>query len=669
MNTILKGFPTEISKEIEMPSIAELILMPMFFDCHIDDVYKYGSDFHRKLIDLTPLRNNKKTVSVMSEVRFLGADLRSCTGNGGSPDKEWHIDCEENEDRRHIYHEDRDIVHLITNDVTSMTEFNENEIILPISPNRPFDEFMEYIYNNINNLGIKGRKMPSNKIVTFTNHMHRATNPSRPELKFMFRIVETDRNREPSRYSGSHTVYAIGKGGKEIENVYTDSKQVILTIPETIKNNQEKIDMNINQCESNSNEKRSLVIDELAWESTAVTDTNPLFDFTPMDSIMIISNNDFSDSDKNRELNRFFENVDRSVKLRCEDGSEIDAITVKGFFENSERPIAGSYISLTTSQSKKVKDGKVYDIIFDKNSNFHFKLKDGLKFKYPKGVYVEQKKDTNVIKIDVYDKEAINNKRAENQDGKVVIKGFPTEIGEHIELPDMAELLTYPMFVDVPIEEAYKYATDFQRKLINLAPIRGNKKYTTLYSQVKFLDPNHRSCTGLPSDKDEDKEWHIDTEEDGFEGQMNRYYEETDFVHLLTSKATSMTEFNLNEITLDFDPMSHTTEEFYKYLHGNIKKLGIIGASMPSNRFVTFTNHLHRATPSNRIEFKFMFRIVETDRERPPSSPTYNRDTEGVIMNGNRENIRNISQQEDKIIIHLPETISKSGIYLPKHRG
>lgn len=104
MEVILKGFPTEISEHIELPTIAELLLYPMFFDVDIEDVYKYGTDFHRYLIDKTPLRNNKRHISVLSEVRFMGPNLRSCTKNIPDPVREWHIDCEENEDGRHIYH-------------------------------------------------------------------------------------------------------------------------------------------------------------------------------------------------------------------------------------------------------------------------------------------------------------------------------------------------------------------------------------------------------------------------------------------------------------------------------------------------------------------------------------------------------------------------------------
>lgn len=59
---------------------------------------------------------------------------------------------------------------------------------------------------------------------------------------------------------------------------------------------------------------------------------------------------------------------------------------------------------------------------------------------------------------------------------QVVLKGFPTEISDKIELPYNAELLTYPQFLDCPAEEVWKYGTDFQKKLLSMAPLRNNKK-------------------------------------------------------------------------------------------------------------------------------------------------------------------------------------------------
>lgn len=236
-----------------------------------------------------------------------------------------------------------------------------------------------------------------------------------------------------------------------------------------------------------------------------------------------------------------------------------------------------------------------------------------------------------------------------------VIKGFPTEISDYIELPDIAELLMYPIFFDTPIEIAYKYGTDFQRKLIDMTPLRHTKKYITVLSEVRLLDKYNRSCTNFNSYmmNHPENEWHIDCEENE-DKTMTKIFEETDMIHLLTSKATSMTEFNKNEIKIDKDL---TYDEFYQFIRKN--KHLIIPQKMPHNRIVTFTNHLHRATPSQRIEFKYMFRVVETDRKRPPSNPTYNKDFITTIINLKGEKEKNVKREYDKTIIFIPSSMKK----------
>ena len=198
--TVLKGFPTEVSEYIDLPDIGELILYPSFFDIRIEDAYKYGTEFQKYLFDKVPLRHDKKHISVLWQVRLLTPRTRSCTGvpKNGDSSREWHIDCEE--EKEHIYARETDRVHLLTNKVTSPTEFLEEEVVVDKSPSTPYAEFIEYFHNNIHKFNVKPKAMEHNRIVTFTNHMHRATASKRPEFKFMMRLVETDREREPAEY-------------------------------------------------------------------------------------------------------------------------------------------------------------------------------------------------------------------------------------------------------------------------------------------------------------------------------------------------------------------------------------------------------------------------------------------------------------------------------------
>lgn len=248
----------------------------------------------------------------------------------------------------------------------------------------------------------------------------------------------------------------------------------------------------------------------------------------------------------------------------------------------------------------------------------------------------------------------------------VILRGFPTEITEEIELPPIAELLTYPIFFDMPIEQAYRYGTDFQKKLISMVPLRGGKRFTSILSEVKFLDPYTRSCTGFSKESMEDsrKEWHIDSEEYAEKGWMGGYEQETDIIHLLSSECTAMTEFNLNEIEVDF-PAGRFLPDYIQHLRDNWDRYGIQGKDAPANRIITFSNHLHRAKAPKTYEFRYMFRVVETDRLRPPSMNPYNKNYITRVMTANNVHVPNVQQLDDRIVIYLPQSVKDSLDYRP----
>lgn len=204
---VIKGFPTEISEYIELPDMAELMVYNQFYDMDADAVRKYGSYLHRYLLDKTPLRNDKKHVSVMSQVRIMFPDMRSCTRHYADPDDEWHIDSEVLEDGKEIYHRPTDTVHLLSNDVQCATEFNTEEFTIQFDYSKEYVEFKKWFRENAVHL-IKPKKMPANKIVTFDNHIHRATNPQQIEFRYMFRVTETDRGRPPA-YEFDETQNAV----------------------------------------------------------------------------------------------------------------------------------------------------------------------------------------------------------------------------------------------------------------------------------------------------------------------------------------------------------------------------------------------------------------------------------------------------------------------------
>lgn len=201
----------------------------------------------------------------------------------------------------------------------------------------------------------------------------------------------------------------------------------------------------------------------------------------------------------------------------------------------------------------------------------------------------------------------------------ITVKGFPTQVGKYIELPDMAELLVYPYFVDNYIDDVYRKSPSFLKYLLDQVPLKGNKKYISVRSEVKFIHPQSRSCTNHYSAPTghalHDFEWHIDSDI-----SLELYNEETDIVHLLSSDVECLSDFNKNEFTLDLDPAT-PYQDFIEIL-GRECRDKIIPQKAEPNRIITFTNHLHRAKPSTQHELRYMLRVVESDRDREPSHPT-----------------------------------------------
>lgn len=182
------------------------------------------------------------------------------------------------------------------------------------------------------------------------------------------------------------------------------------------------------------------------------------------------------------------------------------------------------------------------------------------------------------------------------------VKGFPTEIGDYIELPDVAELLMYPNFTKVPIELYYKYGSDFHRMLIDKAPLRNCKKNILVFNQLKILGQNLYSSF-KPYERP--YQWHVD--------QTNLLDPEK-ICHVLVSNCEARTEFNCNDnIIVDFDLSD--SHEFSKKLDENKDKIGLTGKKIDPNRFVTFTDHLHREPPAERLQFRFFLLFEETDED------------------------------------------------------
>jgi hypothetical protein len=187
------------------------------------------------------------------------------------------------------------------------------------------------------------------------------------------------------------------------------------------------------------------------------------------------------------------------------------------------------------------------------------------------------------------------------------IPGFPKQVSDVIEMPNIAELLMYPMFQLATPECVRKYGTEFQKKLLEMTPLKGNQKYISILSYVSIIYPGLRAMTShTPSTRK--TEWHID-------GEIHRYQNPTETFHLLTSECTSMTEFNSYPIEMEIPPhMSYI--EMINLLESNPKIFPVEPGRIEAGRIYTFENHLHQATPPKSVEFRYTWRIHETDMDK-----------------------------------------------------
>lgn len=194
---------------------------------------------------------------------------------------------------------------------------------------------------------------------------------------------------------------------------------------------------------------------------------------------------------------------------------------------------------------------------------------------------------------------------------KIQIEGFPAEVSEQIEMPDIAELLLYPMFKRADIDLFRKHATDFQKKLLDMTPLRNNTKYATVLSTVTIMDSSKRVVTrgNLEDDK---REWHLDGQ-----GERDDLWETRETLHLLLGHTTDTTEFNIKP--MEFDVPSHWDRaDFKRYINSEQVYRTLVPQKMELGKIHTFTNrHIHRAVPTSGIQFRYTFRVRESYRNEP----------------------------------------------------
>ena len=230
----IRGFDElKFGPKIEVPDVAELLMEPFFFDASVEDVYEYGSDFQKGVLDSIPGlgKNGKNVISVQSQIKFLGPDFLSCTFTDG-----WHIDSQEASEVPEKFYPldvETDIVHLLTNKTSSTTLFpSKSFFVEELSEDSTNKDLRDYFLRHPELLEDVS-SLPDNQIVTFTNHFHRASNPTKYEFRYVFRVTETDRKRPtywtPDKVNSS--VVMDTNINSYVTSILKNDEHIVINIP------------------------------------------------------------------------------------------------------------------------------------------------------------------------------------------------------------------------------------------------------------------------------------------------------------------------------------------------------------------------------------------------------------------------------------------------------
>lgn len=213
---------------------------------------------------------------------------------------------------------------------------------------------------------------------------------------------------------------------------------------------------------------------------------------------------------------------------------------------------------------------------------------------------------------------------------KYVSTGFPKVVSPKIELPSIEELLLMPFLNNVKIEDAYKYGCEFQKEVLDKTQFFG-KNHIYVQWMITLQTPE---ISPVINQYALDKEWHVDGRDT---------YEENDFVfHLMVNETTSMTDFNTAEFELDL-PSNQTSELISRInMEGTKENSLLVPQTIEPNRIYRFNNnHIHRAKRVTKPEFRFFYRVAETDERMPDDSPDY---YSSFVFHGDRSPISNVKQ-------------------------
>lgn len=221
-------------------------------------------------------------------------------------------------------------------------------------------------------------------------------------------------------------------------------------------------------------------------------------------------------------------------------------------------------------------------------------------------------------------------------------EGFPTlKISEHIELPSIAELLRNPCFNMADIEDVYKNGGEINRYLLSKTPLTNTKKYVTVYTFLQYLEPK---VLPVPS-----SDWHCD-------GVNSPYYSDDLFHTMMNNTSLCSTHFLENEVEVEIDDsidvrnMRH--RDFRKFIHENGDSWGFKTKEVEPNKMYSWNcRHPHKAQNPIRKEFRFFWKVCESDFHKPAPYDVARKNASVVFLGNDGQSILNIEHGQRGIII------------------
>lgn len=234
---------------------------------------------------------------------------------------------------------------------------------------------------------------------------------------------------------------------------------------------------------------------------------------------------------------------------------------------------------------------------------------------------------------------------------EVIVPGFPEVADDFIELPNIAELLNEPFWGLISAEDLRKYGTDLQKSILDRVPLTHKRKSIIIQITVNYLYPGvisvpNKSWSGTEA------EWHRD-------GNSILTVEDPDICHLMISPSDASTDFNEHPFTVKI-PSGMNSQELINMINMNATRFPFTPKRVEPQKFVTFSDHFHRATVTDKHEFRYMYRVIESNYRLPKKFSDTQRDFSTVhpLGSGIGNVVRNITKTKDasgsKIVIEYP---------------